>query len=475
MSGGLILLDDAAFSPGFSPSSVWGSSHGQLWYQNYSHWAKNADASTSTYGSFSVTFEGISIAFTGNTPGTSNKQDFSVSIDGAEAYVASYPSPAEYLQWYMSPTLEEGNHTVTLSEMDNIDVDYAIVAVGNQTTVQGKDILVDDTSNAIAWTGDWQTNTSTLAHVTRVFVDNHPLGNSTKDSSTAGDSFSFQFTGTNVSVFGAQRLSIIGSISADFSVDGGKTTTFPTTSNASGNDIANTMFFSSSILASGTHMLFMNITEVSGDQTFILDYITYSDQVSHDNSPPSPTSSSGSSGTNTPSSSGTNSSYSPPKTTAFAGIVGGAVGGGVALILIIGALIWWLRRKRTYHKANSTSLSKSNIDQFVLRQADLSALTPSAREKNLVWLQTGGTSVVGSSSTRTVGLPPMSPSSSQPQAAAENQAEIRRRLDEINRLMVQMEQPSNETAQIQELQTQIEMLTEENTRLMGVPPPAYQD
>ncbi len=61
MSGGLILLDDAAFSPGFSPSSVWGSSHGQLWYQNYSHWAKNAYASTSTYGSFSVTFEGTPI------------------------------------------------------------------------------------------------------------------------------------------------------------------------------------------------------------------------------------------------------------------------------------------------------------------------------------------------------------------------------------------------------------------------------
>ncbi|PBK67112.1 hypothetical protein ARMSODRAFT_339052 [Armillaria solidipes] len=270
MSGGLILLDDAAFSPGFSPSSVWGSSHGQLWYHNYSSWVKNTDASTSTYGSFSVTFEGISIAFTGNTPGTSNKQDFSVSIDGADAYVASYPSSAEYLQWYMSPTLEEGNHTITLSEMNNIDVDYAIVAVGNQTTVQGKDILVDDTSNATVWTGNWQTNTSTLAHVTRVFVDNHPLGNSTKDSSTAGDSFSFQFTGTNVSVFGAQRLSIIGGISAGFSVDGEKTTTFSTTSNASGNDIANTMFFSSPVLTSGAHTLFMNITEVAGDQSFML-------------------------------------------------------------------------------------------------------------------------------------------------------------------------------------------------------------
>ncbi|KAK0190372.1 hypothetical protein F5146DRAFT_551348 [Armillaria mellea] len=361
MSGGLILLDDAAFSPGFSPSTVWVSSHGQLWYQNYSSWAKNTDANTSTYGTFSVTFEGISIGFTGNTLPTSSKQDFSVAIDGAEAYVASYPSPAEYLQWYTSPMLEEGNHTITLSELEHIDVDYAIFAVRNQTTIQGKDILVDDTSNAFVWTGNWQTNTSTLAHISRVFVDNHPLGNSTKDSSTSGDSFSFQFTGTNVSVFGAQRLSIIGNISADFNIDGGKTTTFSTTSNASGNDIANTMFFSSPFLTSGTHTLFMNITEVVGDQSFMLDYITHSDLVSHSSSSSSSSSSSGPSGTNTPS-----SASSPSKPTPIAGIVGGVVGGGVALLLIIGALIWWRRRKRTYHKANSKSLSEPNIGLFYL-------------------------------------------------------------------------------------------------------------
>lgn len=479
MSGGLVLLDDAAFWPGFSPSSVWGSSHGQLWYQNYSSWAKNADANTLTYGSFSVTFEGISIAFTGNTPGASTKQNFSVSIDGADAYVASYPSPAEYLQWYMSPTLKEGNHTITLSEMDNIEVDYAIVAVGNQTAVQGKDILVDDTSDRTVRTGNWQTNTSTLAHITRVFVDNHPLGNSTRDSSTAGDSFTFQFTGTNVSVFGVQRLSIVGSISADFSVDGGKTTTFSTTSNASGNDVANTMFFSSQILTSGTHTLFMDITKVTGDQSFMLDYITYSDQVSHGSNSSSSSSSGGSSGTNKSSSSGSDPSSSSSKTTPIAGIVGGAVGGGIALLLIIGALIWWRRRKRTYHKANSISLSEPDIgppDQYVLRQADMSTPTPSSSEKNLVWLHTGGTSVVGSSST--LGSPPVSTPStslSRLQATSENQAEIRRRLDEINHLMAQMGQSANETAQIQELQKRIEMLTEENTRLMGVPPPAYQD
>lgn len=70
----------------------------------------------------------------------------------------------------------------------------------------------------------------------------------------------------------------------------------------------------------------------------------------------------------------------------------------------------------------------------------------------------------------TIGSPQVfEPLSSTPpsRAASENQAEIRRRLEEINRLMAQMEQPSNGTAQIQALQKRIEMLTKENTRLMG--------
>ncbi|KAG7447730.1 uncharacterized protein BT62DRAFT_1061256 [Guyanagaster necrorhizus] len=215
-----------------------------------------------------------------------------------------------------------------------------------RSAVLGKNILVDHTNEGIVWTGDWQTNTGTLIHTTRTYIENRPLGNSTKDSSTVGDSFSFQFRGTNVSVSGAQRLSINGSISADFRVDGGKATTFTTTSTSSGNDVANAMFFSSSILDSGTHTLIVNITAVTGDQSFMLDYITYSDQASRGSSSSSSSSSSGSSGTDSSSSSG---SSSPAKMTAFGGIVGGVMGGVVALSLIIGTLFWRRRRKRTYH------------------------------------------------------------------------------------------------------------------------------
>ncbi|KAK0215126.1 hypothetical protein IW262DRAFT_1278558 [Armillaria fumosa] len=299
MSASLVLLDDSAFSPGFSPKYLWTNDHGnplyQQWYQHYSYWAQYSNPDNSTYGSFSVSFEGgISIAFTGNTPPSTKRQNFSVYIDDADAYVASYPSSPtrEYLQWYTSPTLEEGNHTITLTDMDWSDVDYALIGVGNQTTAPGKDILVDDTSDNIVWTGDWQTNTSTLIRINDFAIVNHPLGSSTKDSTTEGDSFSFQFTGTNVSVFGIQRNSVVGVIYADFSVDGEKISTFSVTSARSGNDLANTLFFSSPILPHGIHTLAMNITRVAGDQSLKLDYITYSCQESDSNHMALPSSSS---------------------------------------------------------------------------------------------------------------------------------------------------------------------------------------
>ncbi len=90
-----------------------------------------------------------------------------------------------------------------------------------------------------------------------------------------------------------------------------------------------------------------------------------------------------------------------------------------------------------------------------------------------VWRQSGGILVEGSTST--AGSSHASPSStlSRPRSASENQAEIRRRLDEISSLMAQIAQPSTEITHVQELQNRIETLTEENTRLMGIPPPAY--
>ncbi|KAK0501863.1 hypothetical protein EDD18DRAFT_1347927 [Armillaria luteobubalina] len=509
MSSSLIILDELAFSPGFNPASVWirdsgpGRPPNQRWYQYYSSWAKYSNVSSSIYGSFSVTFEGSVIAFTGNTPVSTQKQTFSVSIDDAYTYVASYPFTHTYMQWYTSPTLEEGTHTITLTEMEGIDVDYALIDASNQTAVLGKNILVDSTSDDIAWIGDWQTNTSTLTYTNDLHVVNYPLGNSTKDSRIVGNSFSFKFSGTTVSVFGIQRNSINGSISSDFRVDGGKATTFSTTSASSGGDLANTILFSSQSLDFGIHVLVMNITTVTGDQSLKLDYITYSNRKSDSNASSSLSGSSAShSRSNQPSSSSTSDPI--PKATKPHRIVGGIVGGGIALLLIIaGVLFWWRQKRQAYHRAQLMNSSRpftcslitvqiwyvllaltffqDNPDQSIIRQTE--SFVPArpktkrnfnTRRKNGGMPLAGSTSTVGPSVHRSPG--PSLPALSQSGSASENQVGTRRRQDVIHSLIAQRGQPSmSEMTRIQELQNRIEMLTEENMRLMDVPPPAYED
>ncbi|PBK87133.1 hypothetical protein ARMGADRAFT_1085899 [Armillaria gallica] len=113
-----------------------------------------------------------------------------------------------------------------------------------------------------------------------------------------------------------------------------------------------------------------------------------------------------------------------------------------------------------------------NPDQSVLHLT-IPALSKT-EQKFRSWRKSGGILVEGSTSTAgSSHASPTSPTLSRPRSASENQAEIRRRLDEISSLMAQIAQPSTEITHVQELQNRIETLTEENTRLMGVPPPAY--
>ncbi len=120
-------------------------------------------------------------------------------------------------------------------------------------------------------------------------------------------------------------------------------------------------------------------------------------------------------------------------------------------------------------KTTQTNLSFARLNLLFQRP-------PKARRSPWLGDQIGGISVEGSTSTAgSSHASPSSPTLSRPRSASENQAEIRRRLDEISSLMAQIEQPSTEITHIQELQNRIETLTEENTRLMGVPPSSLRN
>ncbi|KAE9402859.1 hypothetical protein BT96DRAFT_522469 [Gymnopus androsaceus JB14] len=106
----------------------------------------------------------------------------------------------------------------------------------------------------------------------------NPSGNGTHTSSTAGDSFKFQFAGSSISVNGIQPWQTSGNMTVAFSVDDEPTTTqtFPRGNHVSYvTTTTNYAFFEDDSLSSGNHTLTVNIIEVNGNSSMIVDCLTY--------------------------------------------------------------------------------------------------------------------------------------------------------------------------------------------------------
>jgi hypothetical protein len=101
--------------------------------------------------------------------------------------------PQAYVQWYQSPTLSDGNHSITVSHIAGTTVDMALITVGPNTSLQGKTLIADDDNSAIEYSGTWTINASPFNAGT--LPDGFPVGNSTHRSTTPGDVITFRFTG----------------------------------------------------------------------------------------------------------------------------------------------------------------------------------------------------------------------------------------------------------------------------------------
>jgi len=142
-------------------------------------------------------FAGTSIAFTGNTPVATRSQSITVSIDGGTPYTTYYmdPSPQTYIQWYQSPILSEGQHTITVDGVDGTDIDYATITVGQNSALSGKKVIVDSDDPSIHYSGSWIRNTDRFIPGHTYTIPGVPFRNSTYRSKTPGDTITFQFTG----------------------------------------------------------------------------------------------------------------------------------------------------------------------------------------------------------------------------------------------------------------------------------------
>jgi hypothetical protein len=138
---------------------------------------------------------GTSAAFTGNTPSAASPQNATVRIDNGTSFVVNYqdPQPQTYMQWFITPLLNESEHTITVSDIYGTAIDYAIVGIGNRTSLTGQTIVVDDDSSLIRYTGQWTRNINKFTP--GGLPKGNPYGNVTHRSSNPGDAFEFQFSG----------------------------------------------------------------------------------------------------------------------------------------------------------------------------------------------------------------------------------------------------------------------------------------
>jgi len=148
----------------------------------------------------SPSIQGTSVAFIGNTPSQPEElfQNATVSIDDGAPYVIQYAGPPpSYIQWYQSPSLPEGKHTITIGHVAGTAIDYAIVKAGQNTPLSGQTVIIDNDDPAIVYSGKWMRSTSRFSTGIATNPDGPPYGNSTHRTSNVGDTITVRFTGEN--------------------------------------------------------------------------------------------------------------------------------------------------------------------------------------------------------------------------------------------------------------------------------------
>ncbi|KAF9054123.1 hypothetical protein BJ165DRAFT_1320960, partial [Panaeolus papilionaceus] len=267
----------------FGGPASWNSSKSPQWFNESAHTPDFALGNSGTFGSMTLEFIGTSAAFFGVTPPTfPDSQIFIVNIDDSIPYNATYgdPNPPSYRQWFQTPTLSDGKHTVSLTRIAGATFDYAVVAAGSSTPLLEQRAIVDndDSSGILAYAGGWKRSSEQFN--SGPGVDGFTYQNTTHQTSSIGDSMAFRFTGKAAAVYGVFTWSNIGVLSLNFTLDGSsmirkfqvKVDT-PQFVSELGQQ-PHFQFQSYDFLDSGDHNLTVTVVECL-NQTFIFDYMLY--------------------------------------------------------------------------------------------------------------------------------------------------------------------------------------------------------
>ncbi|KAG5340502.1 hypothetical protein C0989_001409 [Termitomyces sp. Mn162] len=258
----------------------WTTKSGTQWYGNSSAWSGTAS------GSIHITFTGNTVAFYGHSPPLEQSQEMTVTIDEQKSYKTDFPADnaGSYCQWWQSPRLDDGTHTILLEGLTRTSLDFVVVTVNDTSVRKGQQVIVDDDDASIIYHGDWSRNIGPFTSHGGELVS-FPFHNATHQSTTVGSSVSFNFTGSSIAVYGSLSAGVPGSITARYTLDSNVTTSKydrpenPPQANAV-LALRNFLFYSNGSLDAGDHTLLIEIEDVQS-LTYDLDYIvyTYSDKM----------------------------------------------------------------------------------------------------------------------------------------------------------------------------------------------------
>ena len=178
-----IVRDDLAADM-TTGGGTWVTTAVPRFYSNSATWlafSSNSQGDTGQYGSLTLNFKGVysvntcihvqedmksclgtSVAFIGNTPNALSSQWVFVSIDGESEYNISYmdPAPPSAGQWFQSPTLSDGTHTISVSRIAGTSINFVVITAGRGTPLSEETLIVDDGDPSIVYRGDWKLNPS---------------------------------------------------------------------------------------------------------------------------------------------------------------------------------------------------------------------------------------------------------------------------------------------------------------------------
>ncbi|KAG5635703.1 hypothetical protein H0H81_010351 [Sphagnurus paluster] len=368
-------------------------------------------------GSVSLSFHGTSAVFYGLVSGETvdaKGPDIGiiVNIDDRDSFVTNVRQQTAIVPFFTTPTLNEGNHNVTLSTPSNILLDYMVVTAGKTTPLAGEQLIVDDSDPAVKYTGLWTRNQSALFSPTETRL---PFGNATQQTTALNASVLFSFTGSAISVVGESNTGP-GALGLQFTFDG---VVFPVVRFAP-LAVPNTNFkWYAGSFTPGNHTIQIQVAEAPAGAAFVLDYFMYTpsfaslaDQSGSANragatgtaSDPAATATGG-----PPSRSGATGSGSGR--VAFIGIVFGVVLGVISLLVIASIVACRMKRSRARkqkrqedpvivpfkamfpsHKENASAATSTSTVQT--QQQNLPEPTPefSAQEKRSPSMQKGSRS-----------------------------------------------------------------------------------